>query len=86
MYLFKSVCLPVNFGKARYVSLQHLRKDLNVKVLLHTVLRAEVLQDSGDVRQENIIQGAALSCKKKKKKRLPLKKHYMQRCKMVRTH
>lgn len=63
----KCDCIPINFGKPRYVSFQHLCKDLHVKVLLHTLLGAEVLQDSSDVRQKNIIQCAALNSVEKRK-------------------
>ena len=58
------LCLPVNLGKARYVSFEHLCKNLHVKVLLHALLGAQILQDPGDVGQENIIQGAALNGRK----------------------
>lgn len=52
---------PVDFSKPWYVRFQHLRKHFHVKVLFHTLLGAEVLQNSGDVRQKDIIQRAALN-------------------------
>lgn len=51
---------PVDFSKPWYVRFQHLCKHFHVKVLFHTLLGAEVLQNSGDVRQKDIIQRAAL--------------------------
>lgn len=60
-----TVCLPLNFCEAWYVSLQHLCKDLHIKVLLNTLLGAKILQDSSDVRQENLVQCAAINDKYK---------------------
>ena len=59
-----TVCLPVNFSKARYVCFKHLCKDLYIEIFLNTLLGAEILQDSSDVRQKNIVQRAALNYKK----------------------
>lgn len=60
-----SFWLPFNFCKARYVSFEHLCKDIHVKVLINTVLRAQILQDSSYVRQKDVIQRTALESKKK---------------------
>lgn len=55
--------LPVNFSKAWDVSFQHLCKNLRIKVLLNTLLRAKILQDSSDVWEKNFIQCAVLNGK-----------------------
>lgn len=60
----KCNCSPVNFSKPRYVGFQHLCKHFHIKVLLHTLLGAEVLQNASDVRQKHIVQRAA--CKSMK--------------------
>lgn len=57
------VTLPVNFSKPGDVSFKHFSEDLHVKVLLHTVLGAKILQDASDVGQKNIIQCAASGVK-----------------------
>ena len=52
----RSVSLPVDLSKTRYVSFKHFGEDFNVKVLFHTLLGAKVLQHSGDVREKELVQ------------------------------